>query len=359
MQIIDLETGEVTEVVTDDEVPTRGAPIPFGKFIEEARAIDWVVEDRISARALTVFAGPAKLSRKTLQMLYLSICVARGQPWCGHATRAREVVFVGFEGGRSLMALRIKEVGFERDDPDNPLFASFGYGADTYDWVIARLKYAQKTKTAWPVLIVIDTLSQILAAKGIDENDNTEMTRFCQELDVLADAADAAILTTHHFGKYNATYRGASAIAAGANRCEVHPVKGQPGVLRLDWTLRQGLGGKDAVRVHRPNGKFEFEVLDAGSLPEDEDDKGKRGRGASLVRLRDQVRNYLSARAGQDVAYKVIAHDLAQASQDGPKPMNATTIERKLPQVCAQLLTDGLIEAVMDGLQVSGVRWRA
>ena len=234
---------------------------------------------------------------------------ARGQPWIGHATIGRPTIFVGFEGGEAFLAQRILEVGHVSAmlPDERPALSSFSTGLEGYEWVVARLRQAVTVKEKWPVLIVIDTLSQVLACKGLDENDNMEVTNFLRDLDELVQQTDAVIVFIHHFAKYNFQMRGASAISALCNWCEINPVKGaEQGTIKLEWNLRHGVGGEDAVRIAKPNGRFEFEVLDLQSLPQE----------ARSARVQEAVLALLKSRAPR---YVPVADLIAAAQAAGAK----------------------------------------
>ena len=310
-KVIDIITGEMVEEPSLDALPSRGAPILVDHFLAEAQPTRWVVADRIAESALTVLAGVAKKSRKTTQLLWLLEAAARGEPWLGHATSSRETYFVGFEGGRGFLAHKIKEIGhalplYENDLP-TPCHAATG--TDGYDWMLARLEQAAKAKKPWPVLIIVDTLSQVFAVKGINENDNMEVTNYLRRIDELAQQTRAAILFAHHFSKYHFQMRGASSISAICNWCEIKVKEEKDGevILWLDWTLRHGPDGADAVRIGKPNGTFTFETMDLKDVPR----KSKAAERPEKIRI--AVFEAFRARSGEDVTLSFLRAAVSEA----------------------------------------------
>ena len=305
--LVDFDTGaEIQGVPAAGDDSTDG-PIQVDEFVKLAKPTKWVVEGRIASGATTIIAGQAKKARKTLLLLHLVEQTAQGATWLGHQCNKRPVIFVGFEGGASFLAQRVIDVGHKGillpDDERIP--ASFMMGLAGYRWVLERLRRAASTGEPWPVMVCIDTLSQVLAACDMDENDNMGVTRFLQEHDDLAYRAGAALVFAHHFSKSHYQMRGASSMSALCNWCEINMLAGAMGLLKLDWNLRHAIGATDGVKVNKPNGTFTFEPVDAKDLPRDD----KRSTAASEKKQEtiEVITSYLKERPGQDLSYGEIA----------------------------------------------------
>ena len=318
------------------------------EFIRQAKPTKWVVEERIAAGALTVIAGQAKKARKTLLLLHLVEQVAQGEPWLDHVTLKRPVIFVGFEGGGSFLAQRVLDVGHKAallpDEEHIP--ASFSAGLAGYNWVMDRLAQAARTKEPWPVLVCIDTLSQVLAACGVEENDNMAVTKFLAPHEELVQAAGAAMVFSHHFAKSNFQMRGASAISALCNWCEINMIAGEAGLLKLEWSLRHGIGGLDGIRVEKPNGKFTFTTVDARSLPLGECAE-RRERTQETRRI---IVEFLRSKTGQDVSYD----EIAAAVKKGAGLKRTPSVRHQIEPACLALKAELGLKAAI-GMGVAGV----
>jgi Arc/MetJ-type ribon-helix-helix transcriptional regulator len=301
----DYETGEFQEGPDDHQ---RWRPIPGDEYVKFARPIDWVVEDRIPSRATMILAGAAKRAKKTLLALHLAECVARGASWIGHEVRKREAVFTGFEGGRSFLAQRLLDVGHSTtfgDEVPAPIF--FADGMRGYEDCLGEMRRRAAAGESYPILWIIDTLSQVLARSDIDENDNMAVTRYLAGIDEVAIAVDAAVLFVHHFSKQGMQMRGASAMMGVCNWCDITTVKGGDGALRLDWVLRHGPGGADGVKVQKPNGKFTFEVVDLAEVSK------REGANRDEV-VRESIADYLKSRSGQIVTVTTLQEVASKVS---------------------------------------------
>lgn len=162
-----------------------------------------IVEDVLTTGAMSVFYGESN-SGKTYLVLDLAKSIAKGIPWLGRRTTQGCVIYVAAEGAKTIeRRLRaIRET--EPNEPDYPLGVvktSINMASSTADTeLLAALALTRAREwSTTPCLIVIDTLSRVLA--GGNENDSTDMGALVRNSDLLRELTGAHILWVHHAGK--------------------------------------------------------------------------------------------------------------------------------------------------------------
>lgn len=179
----------------------------------------YLVKGVIDAGAMSVVYGPSN-SGKTFFAFDMAFHIAAGIKWRDKRVTPSAVLYLAAEGGRGAMnrmaALRathgidgipfaLKRAGLDLLN-DN---ADIQHIAD-----LARAVAA--TQPSAPLLIVIDTLSRIMA--GGDENSAADMTRLIRNIDAVREATGAHIMLVHHTGKDTARgARGHSSLRAATD----------------------------------------------------------------------------------------------------------------------------------------------
>lgn len=174
------------------------------------RALDtakqhWLVKRIIKAGTpLSVLLGAPKAG-KSLIAIDLSLCVATGTSWHGHAVSQAPVLFLHGEGAGG-MATRIAAWAMRNNiDPDNvdlPRFHALPLlKLDTKDGLRATLAAIDALQAQIGEnfgLIIVDTVARAMSG---DENSAKDMGALVSALDALHRRTGGSVLAIHHLGK--------------------------------------------------------------------------------------------------------------------------------------------------------------
>lgn len=214
----DVEFDDVSaEVATDarvkpehDDMPVTSGNNPF--LIEFASDVadtateqnaSPLVEGLLDQGALSMVYAPSN-EGKTFVALSLAASVAKGALWAGRETCGGLVVYFATEGGRGIR----KRFAAYRQIHGLPAKTPLALIASAADFLssgvdcsrlIAAVREAERQAGRACVLIVIDTLSRVLA--GGDENSSTDMGAIIQRLDSIRSATGSHVMLVHHTGK--------------------------------------------------------------------------------------------------------------------------------------------------------------
>lgn len=202
-----------------DAPPRSIPPIEWFDDVAPALSDSYIVKGVLSQGAMSVVYGPSN-SGKTFLALDLAFHVAIGAPWRGRRVAQCGVLYLAAEGGRGV-SNRIAALKLETGVCDVPL-ALRRAGLDLLHnqanlQELVDLAGAVKEKfPELPLLIVIDTLSRIMA--GGDENSAADMTALIRNIDAIREATSAHIMLVHHTGKDTARgARGHSSLRAATD----------------------------------------------------------------------------------------------------------------------------------------------
>lgn len=186
----------------DFDAPKRASDLEWFDDIEAALADTYIVKGVLGAGAMSVIYGPSN-SGKTFFALDLAFSIAIGAPWNGRRVRQCAVLYLAAEGGRGIVN-RIAALRQEHGVCDVPL-ALKRAGLDLLhaqadlQHVVDLMAEVAARKPDLPLLIVIDTLSRIMA--GGDENSAADMTALIRNVDAIREATGAHMMLVHHTGK--------------------------------------------------------------------------------------------------------------------------------------------------------------
>lgn len=187
--------------------------------IEPALVDAYLIKNVVGAGAMSVIYGPSN-SGKTFFVLDLAFHAALGGEWRGRRVNPCAVLYLAAEGG-SGVANRIVAMKREKGVTELP-FALRRAGMDLLhaeadlQAVYDLAKEVQAVAPDRPLLIVIDTLSRVMA--GGDENSAADMTALIRNIDAIREATGAHIMLVHHTGKDTARgARGHSSLRAATD----------------------------------------------------------------------------------------------------------------------------------------------
>lgn len=210
--------------------------------IEPALSDNYIVKGVLAQEAMSVVYGPSN-SGKTFFALDIAYHAAIGAQWRGHRVSQTAVLYLAAEGGRGI-ANRIVALRHEAGVCDVP-FALRRAGMDLLQSeadlqaIFDLTKEIKATKPNLPLVIVIDTLSRVMA--GGDENSAADMTALIRNIDALRAATGAHIMLVHHTGKDTARgARGHSSLRAATDtEIEVGLIESEDGEARAAMVTKQ------------------------------------------------------------------------------------------------------------------------
>lgn len=184
------------------DAPKRAPDLEWFDDVEAALADNYLVKGVLGTGAMSVVYGPSN-SGKTFFALDVAFSIATGSPaWQGHRIKQAAVLYLAAEGGRGVVN-RIAALRQEHGVTDVPLAlkrAGLDLLHDQADLQhIVDLAAEVTARAPGPLLIVIDTLSRIMA--GGDENSAADMTALIRNIDAIREATGAHIMLVHHTGK--------------------------------------------------------------------------------------------------------------------------------------------------------------
>ena len=159
-ETVDEETGEVVVALAPgrvllDEAIRRGVPPP-----------DWLVEDVLVRGAIHLIYGEPESGKTILALRWVLDTLAVGG----------NVLFVDEESGLAAAARLLAAMGAESVDEG---LHYFPFPSLDLDDAPALVSYAESVQ---PSLVVFDSLTDMLASAGLDENSGVEVTRWMVEV---------------------------------------------------------------------------------------------------------------------------------------------------------------------------------
>lgn len=208
--VVDLAPEHARPETGHDDLPVTSGNNPF--LIEFASDVadtateqnaSPLVEGLLDQGALSMVYAPSN-EGKTFVALSLAASVAKEALWAGRETCGGLVVYFATEGGRGIR----KRFAAYRQIHGLPAKTPLALIASAADFLssgvdcsrlIAAVREAERQAGRACVLIVIDTLSRVLA--GGDENSSTDMGAIIQRLDSIRSATGSHVMLVHHTGK--------------------------------------------------------------------------------------------------------------------------------------------------------------
>jgi AAA domain/Primase C terminal 1 (PriCT-1) len=164
---------------------------PLGDLLDESEEeTDWLVDGLLPAGGFAIACAKPKVG-KSVFARDLAFCVARGEPFLGHATVQGAALVLSLEEKRSAIRKHFRQMGAKGDEP------ILVHAAKAPEQALAWLERA--TRRHKPVLIVIDTLQRLVRLP--DLNDYAPVMNALEPILNLSRESGACILATHHSKK--------------------------------------------------------------------------------------------------------------------------------------------------------------
>ena len=163
--------------------------------------VDWIIRDILDRPALaSLFGDPG--TYKSFVAIDMSVAIASGLDWHGHAVPNSGPVFFLIGEGQAGIRKRLKARTIELENAETlPIFVSKVPMAGTDPAnveAVAEAIEALARKHGSPVLVVVDTLNRNFGPG--DENSTKDMTLFVQGLDQIKARLGCTVLVVHHTG---------------------------------------------------------------------------------------------------------------------------------------------------------------
>lgn len=177
---------------------------------------DWLIDGMMFCGDVGMVYG-ASGSGKSFLMTHAGLCIARGVPFLGHATRKGSVIYQAGEGGKGLVKrLRAHKQEF-RVTEDLP-FILLPARVDLFSKDGDEQRFIEECQ-AWRrvlpeplALIIIDTFST--ASPGANENASEDMSRLIAAGEAISKATGSALMWVHHKNAAGDRERGHTSLRA-------------------------------------------------------------------------------------------------------------------------------------------------
>ena len=146
-----------------------------------------------------LLVGPSK-SGKSFSLIELCIAIAEGTKWIGRQCKQGNVLYVNFELDRASCLHRFKDVyqtlGLTPNNANRIFIWNLRGKTPALDQLVPKLiRRAEKKKY---IAVVVDPIYKVITG---DENSASEMAKFCNQFDKIADALGASVIYAHHHSK--------------------------------------------------------------------------------------------------------------------------------------------------------------
>lgn len=146
-----------------------------------------------------LLVGPSK-SGKSFSLIELCIAIAEGTKWMGRQCKQGDVLYVNFELDRASCLHRFKDVyqtlGLTPNNANRIFIWNLRGKTLALDQLVPKLiRRAEKKKY---IAVVVDPIYKVITG---DENSASEMAKFCNQFDKIADALGASVIYAHHHSK--------------------------------------------------------------------------------------------------------------------------------------------------------------
>lgn len=146
-----------------------------------------------------LLVGPSK-SGKSFSLIELCIAIAEGTKWMGRQCKQGDVLYVNFELDRASCLHRFKDVyqtlGLTANNANRIFIWNLRGKTPALDQLVPKLiRRAEKKKY---IAVVVDPIYKVITG---DENSASEMAKFCNQFDKIADALGASVIYAHHHSK--------------------------------------------------------------------------------------------------------------------------------------------------------------
>lgn len=277
----------------------RFGRISFGELrTRKAKAPDFVVDDWMVAREVSMFGGESEAG-KTFLAIDVALRIALGWDVFGRRTKQGLVIYQIGESGDGLLDLRIPAwiSHFGKDLPEKVPFEVLPSKINLWtsddrakDGTYELLSAIRGIMAEWPgvplAAVFIDTFNKAMI--GGNENDGKDVSKVISNAELIASETGAHVPIIHHFPKGGTTLRGHGSLRADVNSVALVSVDPQTKIrtIKLD-KLKDG---------EKASMQFELMQVQLG-----ERDDGKRITSCVVLPVGEKQ----AARAARDTGFRL------------------------------------------------------
>ncbi len=165
-------------------------------------AMDPIIEKGILYRGTRLVLYGLYKALKSMMAINMAFDIATGTPWLGFKTKLSTVLYVQFEIPHALLRTRIEKYAVaNKVFPQNLIFTSPHYLKLDKDYSMSIIK--EFLNFYRPDVVIVDPIYRTLSG---DISSSYDMSRFMDNMDLLANDYQFAIILVHHERKeqYNA-----------------------------------------------------------------------------------------------------------------------------------------------------------
>lgn len=183
-----------------------------------------LIKGLLDQQAMTVLYGESNVG-KTFIALDIAYHIWAGVDYDGMRTTQGDVIYIAAEGGTGILK-RVRALAVQRNPTRKDGFHILRSQVNLLDPTadLADLVAAINSACERPALIVVDTLSRVLA--GGDENSSTDMGALVRNLDAIREKTTAHVMVIHHTGKDKAKGARGHSLLRAATDTEIEVTDG-------------------------------------------------------------------------------------------------------------------------------------
>lgn len=183
-----------------------------------------LIKGLLDQQAMTVLYGESNVG-KTFIALDIAYHIWTGVDYDGMRTTQGDVIYIAAEGGTGILK-RVRALAVQRNPTRKEGFHILRSQVNLLDPTadLGDLVAAINGACERPALIVVDTLSRVLA--GGDENSSTDMGALVRNLDAIREKTTAHVMVIHHTGKDKAKGARGHSLLRAATDTEIEVTDG-------------------------------------------------------------------------------------------------------------------------------------
>ena len=190
----------------------------FGSVGELPPLAPSIIDGILRRKQKMLVVGPSKAGKSFL-MIELAIAVAEGWDWFGHRCTRGRALIINFEIQRESMLHRIRDVWDEMrkshdvgdlHEENLDVWNLRGHSAPLDRLTPSLVRQAANGRYD---IIIIDPIYKVLTG---DENSASDMAKFCNEFDIIAEQLGCTVVYCHHHAKGKAGQRASMDRASGS-----------------------------------------------------------------------------------------------------------------------------------------------
>ena len=203
--LIETDIGEESYEAWREWIESETDNLPDPETLEEIMANPLPLADELIAGVLRVghkmlVSGPSKAG-KSFALIELAVAIAEGMKWLGCKCKQGKVMYVNLEIDKASCQHRFMAVydalgmDYGTHKENISVWSLRGNSTPMNDLVPKLLR---RCKGKGYIAVIIDPIYKVLTG---DENNASDMGKFCNEFDIIANELNASVIYCHHHSK--------------------------------------------------------------------------------------------------------------------------------------------------------------